>query len=92
MGDIFHAEIAAGAAAVLDDEGLAGRLLQRGGDEAADNVGGAARRIGDDELDRPVGVGGDRLRGMRSTAGAATPAASTALMMPRRDGAALVGD
>ena len=58
MGDIFHAEIAAGAAAVLDDESLSGRLLQGRRDQAADNVGGTARRIGDDEFDRPVGIGG----------------------------------
>ena len=56
MGDVFHADIAAGAAAIVDDEGLAGRLLERRGDDAGDDIGRAARRVGDHELDRPVGI------------------------------------
>ena len=56
MRHVFHADIAAGAAAIVDDEGLAGRLLERRGDEAADDVGRAARRIGDHEFDRTVRI------------------------------------
>jgi hypothetical protein len=43
---------------VLDDEGLAGRLLEPGGDQAADDVGGTARRIGDHDLHGAVRIGG----------------------------------
>jgi hypothetical protein len=59
VGDIAHADIAAGAAAVLDDEGLARRLAQRRGDDAANEVRRAAGRVGDDDLHRPVGIGGE---------------------------------
>ena len=56
MRDIFHADIAAGAAAIVDDECLAGRLFERSGDDAGDDVGGSAGRVGDHELDRPVRI------------------------------------
>ena len=55
---IFHADIAAGAAVVLDDEGLAGRLLEPGGDQATDDVGRTARRIGDHDLHGAVRISG----------------------------------
>jgi hypothetical protein len=54
-----HADIAAGAADVLDDEGLAGGLLKRRSDNAADQIGWSARRIGNDDLDRAIGIGGE---------------------------------
>src|SRR6185312_2129639 len=62
MRDVAHADIAAGAAAVLDDESLAGRFAERGGDDAADEVRGAARGVGDDDLHRPVRIGGEGRR------------------------------
>ena len=77
MGDVFHADIAAGAAAIVDDEGLAGRLLERRGDDARDDIGRSARRVGDHELDRPVGIIGIG-RADAQDAGAARPAAADA--------------
>src|SRR5262249_37949367 len=57
MGRKAEADVAAGAAAVLDDEGLAGLLLQGGGDDAGDDVGRTARRVGHHDLDRALRIG-----------------------------------
>ena len=58
MGGVFHADIAAGAAAIVDDEGLAGRLLERRRHHAGNDIGRAAGRIGDHEFDRAVRISG----------------------------------
>ena len=58
MGGVFHADIAAGAAAIVDDEGLAGRLLERRRHHAGNDIGRAAGRIGDHELDGAVRISG----------------------------------
>ncbi len=60
MRDIFHADVAAGAAAIIDDERLAGRLFQRRGNKPCDDVGRPAGRVGDHEFDRTlriIGIG-----------------------------------
>ena len=49
------ADIAAASRPVLDDERTAERLLQRWRDETRRQVGGAAGRIGDDDMDGAVG-------------------------------------
>ncbi len=54
--DDVGAEIAGGAAAVVDDDRLAELRRQRLDDDARNDVGAAARRIRDDELDRPGGI------------------------------------
>ena len=55
LGGGLGADHAAGTAAVLDDELLAEGLAQLFRPGPADQVGGAARRIGQDELDGLVG-------------------------------------
>src|ERR1700722_16941909 len=60
MRRVAETYVAARAAAILYDEGLAGRLRQGGRDDAADEIGRAARRVGDDDLDRTFRVGGER--------------------------------
>ena len=67
--DRLGAEIAAGAALVLDDEGLAEPLGQPLPDQAAGDVGGAARRERHHDAHRPGRIverhGGARQRGQR---------------------------
>ena len=63
-GDVVPGEIAAGAGAVLDHHGLAERLLQIVGNLPREGVGGAAGHEGDDEMDRLVGIGALRRRGL----------------------------
>ena len=53
LGDVIGGDVAAGAGLVLDDELLAEFLGYLGGDDPRQNVGGAAGREGNDELDRP---------------------------------------
>ncbi|MEI9806276.1 MAG: hypothetical protein WDN48_20265 [Pseudolabrys sp.] len=53
--DVTHADIAAGAAAIFDDDGLAGRFLNGRGHHARDDVGRSAGRIGDHDLHGPSG-------------------------------------
>ena len=62
LGGRLGADDAARPAAVLDDELLAEGLAQLVGPGPADEVRGAARRVGEDELDRPLRPA-DRLRG-----------------------------
>jgi len=57
-GGVAEPDIAAGAADILDDECLAGRLLQRRGNDAADDVRGSAGCVRDDDFDRTIGIGG----------------------------------
>ena len=57
MGDVLGGEIAAGAAAVLDDHLLAPDLREPLTDDAGDGVGAAAGREGDDQADVPVRPG-----------------------------------
>ena len=58
--DPCEADIAARAAAVLDDDRLAQRLAERLLYDPGDDVVGAARRERDDERYRPLGVGRER--------------------------------
>ena len=58
LGDHVAAQVAAGAGAVLDQHRLAQRVLQGLGDDAGDDVGGAAGREVDHHLD---GLGGPGL-------------------------------
>jgi len=55
-----HAGIAAAAAAVVDDDGLAEGFLERHRDDARDDIGRPARRERHDQGDRPFGIGGVR--------------------------------
>ena len=50
--------IAAATALVLHDDRAAHRLLHRRRHDAGDDVGRPARRVGDDDPDGPVGIGG----------------------------------
>ncbi|MNT19765.1 hypothetical protein D3C72_1550370 [compost metagenome] len=66
VGDVFGADVAAGAAAVLDDDVLLERLSEFFGQAARQGVGGAARRKGHDQRDGPrrrVGLRGQCGRG-----------------------------
>ena len=63
-GDVVPGDIAAGAGPVLDDDRLAERLLQIVGNLPREGVGRAAGHEGDDEMDRLVGVGALRRRGL----------------------------
>src|SRR6185312_2297683 len=56
--DIDRADIAAGSGNVLDIELLAQPVGQLLGEEARHHVGRPARREGDDDLDRVIGVSG----------------------------------
>ena len=58
--DGLHADVAAGAALVLYYHRRAQRLLQRRCHEPRDNIGGATRRVGHDDLYGAVGIGGER--------------------------------
>ena len=84
LGDGVHADVAAGAGAVVDDQRLAEPGLHAGREDAADDVAAAARREGDDEADRAAGEGGlgaragrprGRRRGGRGRSGGARGAA-----------------
>ena len=57
---IAHADVAAGAALVLDEHRRAQHLLHLRRQDARDDVGRPARRVGDDDLDRAIRVGGKR--------------------------------
>jgi hypothetical protein len=52
-----RAERGAGPGLVLDDDGCAKTGLELIGDQAAEKIGGAARRIGHDHLDGSAGIG-----------------------------------
>ena len=52
----IRADIAAGSAAVLDDDRLSEHRRERIDDDARDDIGAAGRRIGNDEADRLVGI------------------------------------
>src|SRR3954471_5358725 len=52
----FGADIVAAAGSVLDDELLAHSLRQVLADDARQDVGAAARRVGDDPAHRPGGI------------------------------------
>jgi hypothetical protein len=56
FGDGRGSDRAPGAAAIAGDDRLAERVGKLGADDARDEVGGAARRHGDDELQRPVRI------------------------------------
>ena len=62
LGDARGRRRAAGAAAIDDDDGLAERIGELGADHPRDEVGGAARRHRDDELDLPGRIGGLRMQ------------------------------
>ena len=59
--DRLGADIAAGAAAVLDHERLAEPLLKPGREDSRHGVDAAAGRFADDDLDRPIGIIGGRI-------------------------------
>ena len=56
LGDAGGRDGASGTAAIVDDDRLPERLGELGPDDPRDEVGGAARRDRDDELNRPSGV------------------------------------
>ena len=67
---VLPAQRAAGAGLVVDDHRGAQRLAQRLGDDARDDVAGAAGGEGDDDADRLVRIGGQRgRRGQRAQRG-----------------------
>ena len=55
--DLVGAERRAGARLVLDNDGRVKPALELVGDQPAEKIGGAARRIGHDHLDGPAGIG-----------------------------------
>src|SRR6266853_1295705 len=57
LGDGFGADDGAAARLVLDHDRLAQDLFQPLAEGARAGVGGAARRIGDDDANRPVRIG-----------------------------------
>jgi len=61
LGDRVDADGERAAGTVVDDDGLAELLGQRGRDDARDVVGGATGGLRDDKTDRAIGV----LRGGR---------------------------
>jgi hypothetical protein len=68
LGDAVGADGAGVAGDVLDHDRLAPRLGELVGEQTRGDVGGAARREADDELDRlvgPLGLRGERLAGER---------------------------
>ena len=79
---IAVADVAAGAALVLDERRSAHHLLPFGGDDARYDVGRAARRVGDHDLDRPLRIGGERR----------ADAQERRRREPERDGAARLDD
>ena len=52
----FHADVAAGAGSIVDDDGLAQRRAELFGDPAGADVPGASRRPGRDDPDRPCRI------------------------------------
>ena len=68
LGDSVRADIAAGTAAVVDDDALTHNSRQPLRHHPADHVCGAARREWHDQPDRLVGIGGCGNRGCRSQA------------------------
>ena len=56
LGDVFGRDRAVRARPVLDDDGLSEQSSEPLGEEARDEIGGAAGGEGDHELDRPVGI------------------------------------
>ena len=63
LGHRLGADVAAGPAAVVGDHLLTQRLAQALRDDAADDIGGATRRIGNDQPDGLVRIGGQRRAG-----------------------------
>ena len=62
FGDLRGGGRAAGAGAIADDDRLSERVGKLGADEPGDEIGGAAGRHRDDELNRAVRIVGLRAR------------------------------